>query len=412
MVSTCFYFQVHQPHRLRDYKVFDISKNHNYFDDKVNEEICNKVANKCYLPTNKLMLKLINKHSKEKNINDKETGENKEFKIAYSISGTAIDQFEQFTPKVIESFKQLAETGNVEFLNETYYHSLSFLKSKKEFHRQIKMHKKKMNELFKVKPKVFRNTELIFNNELATFIENQGFKGILAEGADHILGNRSPNFVYNAKTTNNSAEKSKIKLLLKNYKLSDDIAFRFSNQKWKEWPLTTPKFTKWLNQANGNGDVVNLFMDYETFGEHQWEHTGIFKFMEHLPEQVLKHPHNQFVTPSEAIKKHKAREEIDMHNFVSWADVERDLSAWLGNHMQNSAFDNLHKMETQILRTKDKKLIEDWRKLQTSDHFYYMCTKWFSDGDVHKYFNPYDSPYDGFISFMNIINDLRYRVKN
>ena len=176
--------------------------------------------------------------------------------------------------------------------------------------------------------------------------------------------------------------------------------------------MISPKFTKWLNQANGNGDVVNLFMDYETFGEHQWEHTGIFKFMEHLPEQVLKHPHNQFVTPSEAIKKHKAREEIDMHNFVSWADVERDLSAWLGNHMQNSAFDNLHKMETQILRTKDKKLIEDWRKLQTSDHFYYMCTKWFSDGDVHKYFNPYDSPYDGFISFMNIINDLRYRVKN
>ncbi|HAB52600.1 MAG TPA: alpha-amylase [Ignavibacteriales bacterium] len=398
MVSVCFYFQVHQPHRLRNYSVFDISKNHNYFDEKVNEEIIKKVASKCYLPANRLMLELINNHKGK-------------FKISYSITGTALEQFEAHTPKVIESFKALADTGCVEFLNETYYHSLSFLKSKKEFLHQINLHKRKMKSLFNVRPKVFRNTELVFNNELATFIENQGYKGILAEGAEHILGWKSPNFIYMAKTASAKQEVAKIKLLVKNYRLSDDIAFRFSNRQWNEWPLTPTKFADWINQVNGNGDVVNLFMDYETFGEHQWEETGIFDFMRTLPKEILKQKDNEFLTPSDIIKKHDAKDELDFHNFVSWADVERDLSAWLGNDMQKSAFDLLFELEKGVLRTNNLQLIKDWRKLQTSDHFYYMCTKWFGDGDVHKYFNPYESPYDCYIAFMNIINDLRYRVK-
>ena len=351
------------------------------------------------------MLKLILKHKGK-------------FRISYSISGTALDQFEKYAPEVIESFRHLNETGCVEFFSETYYHSLSFLKSKKEFSHQVNLHKRKMKDLFGVSPKIFRNTELIFNNELAAFIQQKGFKGILAEGADHILEQahaKSPNFVYTPKTA------SKLRLLLKNYKLSDDIAFRFSNREWPEWPLTAEKFAGWVNQNNGNGEVINLFMDYETFGEHQWEETGIFKFIEQLPEEILKNKDNNFMTPSQVIKAHKPKAEIDMHNFVSLADVERDLSAWHGNDMQMSALNYLFELEKDIMRTNNlnsldnlskRQLINDWRKLQTSDHFYYMCTKWFSDGDVHKYFNPYDSPYDCFISFMNIINDMRGRVKN
>ncbi|MBW2978155.1 glycoside hydrolase family 57 protein [Candidatus Woesearchaeota archaeon] len=390
MVSVCFYFQVHQPFRLRNYPVFDIGKNHNYFDEEKNKEILLKVARKSYLPTNKLMLKLLKTHP--------------EFKISYSISGTVLDQFEKYSPETLRSFQALADTGQVELLNETYYHSLSFLYSKKEFKDQINLHKKKIKSLFNKTPKIFRNTELIYNNELANFIEGLGYKGILAEGADHILQWRSPNYLYTPKTT------KKIKLLLKNYKLSDDIAFRFSNKGWKEWPLTTGKFTNWVNAINGNGNNVNLFMDYETFGEHQWKDTGIFKFLRLLPRELLKHPDNNFKTPSELVKAYNSVAELDVHHPVSWADVERDLSAWLGNSMQKSAIDYIYHLEKDIKASKNKKLIQDWRKLQTSDHFYYMCTKWFNDGDVHKYFNPYDSPYDSFIAFMNIINDLKIRL--
>ncbi len=245
----------------------------------------------------------------------------------------------------------------------------------------------RLHSLFKQNPSIFRNTELVYNNELANFVESMGYKGILAEGADHILGWRSPNFIYTPKTT------SRIKLLLKNYKLSDDVAFRFSDRSWKEWPLTVDKYTSWINAVNGNGNLVNLFMDYETFGEHQWADTGIFDFLRHLPQELLKHPDNDFKTPSEAIKTYNPVAELDIHNPISWADIERDTSAWDGNDMQ------------------DKKLINDWRNLQTSDHFYYMCTKWFNDGDVHKYFNPYDNPYDAFITFMNILNDINFRLK-
>ena len=391
MVSMCFYFQVHQPFRLRNYSIFDIGKNTNYFDEKKNKEIMQKVAGKCYLPTNKTMLDLINKHDGK-------------FKISYSISGVALEQFEKYAPQVLDSFMDLNDTGCVEFLNETYHHSLSFLYSKEEFREQIKLHQKKIKSLFKQTPIVFRNTELIFNNELANFIQKMGYSGILAEGADNILGWRSPNFIYTAKTAPG------LKMLLKNYKLSDDIAFRFSNRGWKEWPLTVDKYVKWLNAANGNGNLMNLFMDYETFGEHQWEDTGIFDFLRHLPGEILKHPDNNFVTPSEAIKKYEPVSELDIHSPVSWADVERDTSAWDGNKMQKSAINQIYLIENAVKKSGDKNLLEKWRKLQTSDHFYYMCTKWFNDGDVHKYFNPYENPYDAFITFMNIINDVNLRL--
>jgi alpha-amylase len=266
------------------------------------------------------------------------------------------------------------------------------------------MHKKKLKSLFNYTPKVFRNTELIYNNELAEFIGNLGYEGILAEGADHVLGWRSPNFIYKPKTSN-------ISLLLKNYRLSDDVAFRFSERSWKEFPLTAEKYAQWLNAVNGNGNVVNLFMDYETFGEHQWESTGIFNFLKKLPEEILRHPDNNFMTPREVIKNYKPVADLDIPHIVSWADVERDISAWLGNKMQQSAIQKIYAMENIVRKSKDKKLLDDWRKLQTSDHYYYMCTKWFNDGDVHKYFNPHDTPYDAFITFMNIVNDMDLRLK-
>ncbi len=392
MVSVCIYFQVHQPFRLRRYSVFDIGKNHDYFDDKKNEEICRKVANKCYLPANAILLELI-----------KKTGGR--FKCAFSITGVVLEQFEKYTPEVIESFRRLSETGCVEFLSETYHHSLSYLYSKEEFKSQVSLHKQILRRLFDTEPKVFRNTELIYNNELANFIEKMGYKGILAEGADHILGWRSPNFLYTPVTC------KKIKLMLKNYKLSDDVAFRFSNKGWKEWPLTADKFVQWINAVNGNGEVVNLFMDYETLGEHQWEDTGIFEFLRHFPDHILRHPDNDFLTPAEAVARYDSKSELDIHNFISWADIERDLSAWLGNDMQKNSLQELYRLEKNVMSSNDRKLIDDWRKLTTSDHFYYMCTKWFSDGDVHKYFNPYDSPYESFIAFMNILNDIIARLR-
>jgi len=397
MVSVSFYFQVHQPYRIKDFSVFNIGEGHEYFSDKSersinNEKVLRKVAEKCYLPTNKVILELIKKYP--------------QFKASYSFSGVVLDQFEEFYPKVIESFKELTDTGNVEVLDETYYHSLSFLYSKKEFREQVLKHRAKVKEIFKVAPTTFRNTELIYNNALAKEVEDMGYKAILAEGHDYHLGWRSPNFVYKPKGTD------KIKLLLKNYRLSDDIAFRFSERSWKEWPLTADKYTNWINAVNGNGHSVNLFMDYETFGEHQWESTGIFDFLKALPEYILKHPDNNFKTPSEVADSYPVMGELDIHNFISWADVERDLGAWLSNPMQKSAIESLYKLEPEVMATDNKDIIHTWRKLQTSDHFYYMCTKWFSDGDVHKYFNPYESPYEAFINFMNVLTDLKLKIKD
>ncbi len=392
MPSVCFYFQVHQPFRLRNYDCFQIGHDHFYEDEQKNIEILDRIARKCYLPANEIMLKLIEQHKGN-------------FRISYSISGAALEQFEKYRPDVLESFKALARTGCVEFLSETYYHSLSYLYSKDEFVRQIARHKAKIKEHFNQEPMIFRNTELIYNNEIAGFIADQGFKGIICEGLDHQLRNRSPNFLYNPPGN------PRIKCLLKNYKLSDDIAFRFSNQAWDEWPLTTPKFASWVHQVAGNGETINLFMDYETFGEHQWPETGIFDFLVHLPGEILKHGDFNFKTPSEIVNMYESRGEYDVHALSSWADIERDLSAWLGNGLQHDAMERIYKLEHPINATKDGNLMDRWAKLTTSDHFYYMCTKYWNDGDVHKYFSHYNTPYDAYINYMNVVTDLEHTLE-
>lgn len=352
-------------------------------------EILDRVSLKCYLPANEILLQLIDKHQGD-------------FRLAYSMSGTVIEQMERYRPDVLRSFQRLADTGCVEFLAETYHHSLSFLYSKREFIRQVEKHGDKIKEHFKQSPKVFRNTELIYNNEIANFVSGLGYKGIVCEGIDHILGNRSPNFLYRP------PHNEEIKCLLKNYKLSDDIAFRFSNQEWNEWPLTASKFAHWVHQINDRAQTINLFMDYETFGEHQWAETGIFKFLNHLPAEILKHPDFHFRTPSEVIEDIPACEEYDVHNPSSWADSDRDLSAWLGNSLQQDAMERIYRLEKEVRKSDSAYLVEVWAKLLTSDHFYYMSTKFWNDGDVHKYFSHYNTPYDAYINYMNVISDLEH----
>lgn len=391
MRSICFYFQVHQPFRLKKYRFFDIGNDHSYYNDYENRTIMRKVAEKCYLPANQLMLDLVNEY-----------GDN--FKIAYSLSGTVIDQFELYAPDVLESFQKLFATGRVELLDETYSHSLSALRPEDVFDYQVNRHRRKVKELFGLQPKIFRNTELIYSDEIGEKVAKLGYEGMLTEGARHIMGWKSPNYLYC------NAVNPKLKLLLKNFKLSDDIAFRFSNQAWEEYPLTAEKYVAWLNAIDPNEEVVNLFMDYETFGEHQWKETGIFDFMRALPEKVFKYSDYQFHTPSEVVAKYNPVGKLNVPYPISWADEERDLTAWLGNELQNEAFENLYKLFERVKELDDPELWRDWLYLQTSDHFYYMCTKWFSDGDVHKYFNPYSSPYEAFINYMNILSDFRIRL--
>jgi alpha-amylase len=393
MKSICFYFQVHQPYRLKRYRFFDIGKDHYYYDDYQNEFIARRVADKCYLPMNQLLLDAINEFGSA-------------FKVSFSISGTALDQFEQYTPEVIDSFRRLAQSGSVEFLSETYTHSLSALKSKYEFTKQVKKHQQRIFDLFGVRPTTFRNTELIYSDEIGAMVADMGFNTMLTEGAKHILGWKSPNYLYT------NAINPKLKLLLKNFQLSDDIAFRFSQQSWESWPLTTEKFVGWLNEIDEKEEVINLFMDYETFGEHQWPETGIFDFMRALPERVMSNSNFTFNTPSEVSSHLQAIAPIHVPHPISWADEERDLTAWLGNELQDEAFDKLYALEEKVKNCNDAQMIKDWEYLQTSDHFYYMCTKWFSDGDVHKYFNPYGTPYEAFINYMNVLSDFIIRVEN
>lgn len=392
MPSICFYFQVHQPKRLRHYHFFDIGCQHHYEDETLNRDILLKVAKKCYLPTNALMLKLI-KHYQGR------------FKIAYSISGVAIEQFKKFSPETLDSFKRLADTGCVEMLNETYYHSLSFLFSPQEFLTQVKMHRELIQQEFGQTPTTFRNTELIYNNDLGKLIESLHYRLVLAEGAEKVLDWRSPNYVYRGAKTKN------LKLLLRNYSLSDDIAFRFSSPHWAQHPLTAEKFATWVHRIAGSGDIVNLFMDYETFGEHQWEDKGIFSFLEALPEKILAHADFNFCTPSEAIDYYPARGTLDIPEFYSWADMERDLAAWCGNELQKDALKNIYALEEKVKASGNEAFIKTWRSFLTSDHFYYMCTKQFSDGDVHKYFSPYDSPYTAYINFQNAIKDFKLTLE-
>jgi len=391
MTSVCFYFQVHQPFRIKPYSFEEIGHNHFYEYDEQNRNIMDKVSDKCYLRTNALMLELIKKHEGK-------------FRISYSISGVCLEQFEMYKPEVIQSFKDLVATGCVEILSETYYHSLSFFYSKKEFERQVQKHADKVFSLFGVKPTVFRNTELMFSNEVASYISNMGYIGIICEGVDRLLQGRTPNFVY--QTPNHEP----IGLLLKNYSLSDDMAFRFSNRDWKDFPLTAPKFARWVHETAGNAETINLFMDYETFGEHQWPETGIFDFLEYLPSEILRHPDFDFKTPSEVIRAYPKREVYDVPYPTSWADSERDLSAWLENRMQQQALHSVYSLEEAVLKTGNEALLHTWGKLQTSDHFYYMSTKFWSDGDVHKYFSPFDSPYDAAIFYMNVLSDFKFTL--
>ena len=389
--SICLYFQVHQPTRLRLYRFFDIGKDSHYYDDFANRTILKRIAQKCYLPMNELLLEAVKKNKGK-------------FKLAFSITGSALEQFDRYAPEVIDSFRKLAETGCVEFLCETYNHSLSSLVSQQEFEHQVNKHKAAIEQYFGVTPKTFRNTELIYSDAIGAAVYDLGFKTMLTEGARHIMGWRNPNYIYN------NDLKSGLKLLLRNYGLSDDIAFRFSNRGWQEWPLTVEKFVDWLKAAEG--EIVNLFMDYETFGEHQGAECGIFEFMRALPDAVAKDKDLEFVTPERAAAKHKSVGDLSVPQPISWADEERDTSAWLGNELQQDAFNKLYALQEKLSILNDAALWNDFGHLQESDHLYYMCTKFFSDGEVHKRFNPYDTPYEAFINYMNVLSDFIIRVNN
>jgi alpha-amylase len=392
--AIVLYLHVHQPFRIRHYTVFDSGVKHDYFDapfedDTSNERIVRKVAEKSYLPTNARLLKLLQ--------------DNPDFKLSLSITGTVIEQLEKWAPDALQSFQELTKTGRVEIVGETYHHSLAFFYSRQEFEAQVKMHADKVKEVFGQTPTAFRNTELCYNNDVAYWADKAGYKAVLAEGWDPVLGWRSPDFVYRPTYTEN------VKLLMKNYKLSDDIAFRFGDRAWSEWPLTADKFTRWLGD-NQEATNFDLFMDYETFGEHQWEATGIFDFLSHLPGEWLKDEHHTFMTVTEAAEAYEAKDEVDVPNTTTWADTERDLSAWLGNGMQTGSIEALYELEDRVKGTKDLQLIEDWRRLTTSDHFYYMCTKYFNDGDIHAYFSPYKTPYEAYMNFMNSYHDMKFRL--
>ncbi len=387
------YFQIHQPFRLRRYRFFDIGNDHYYYDDYTNESILRKVCDTSYLPANKVLLNALKEHK------DK-------FKVAFSISGPTLDQFELYAPDVLESFKELAATGKVEFLCETDSHSLVSLINKDEFEVQVNNHKQNINRLFGQTPTVFRNTELIYSDQIGTWVNNLGFDVMITEGAKQILGWKSPNYIYCSALT------PRLKLLLRNFKLSDDISFRFSNKHWNEYPLTTEKFAKWLNAIDKNRENINLFVDYQTFGSRQSVESGILDFLKHLPSTIFKMTEYSFCTPSEAANIHQTVAPVSVQYPISWADEERDITAWLGNDLQNEAFSKLYNLRELVLQCTDHTIKVDWKYLQSSDHFYYMSTKFFSDRPVLSNINPFDSPYDAFINYMNVLNDFTIRVKN
>ncbi|HEC86762.1 MAG TPA: alpha-amylase [Thermoplasmatales archaeon] len=395
MPAVCCYFEVHQPFRINRFSVFHIGGDINpydaYFNHDLNRKIFERVANKCYLPTNRLLLDLI------KQFNGK-------FRISFSITGTFMEYCDRYMPEVMESFKELFRTGCVDLIGETYYHSLSgIFDDLSEFEDQVNLHRETLMRRFNYEPAVFRNTEAIYDNRIAKKIEEIGFRGIITEGTEKILGWRSPNYLYKPVNAPN------LKVLLRNHQLSDDIAFRFSATGWNEFPLTAEKFGSWVSASEG--DLVNIFMDYETFGEHQWPETGIFDFLRHLPDEILRYPNNEFITVREAVERFSPVGEIDVPFAISWADMERDVSTWLGNDMQIACFNELKEIGRRVKEKGDENLIRLWRLLQTSDHLYYISTKGLADGDVHKYFSPYSGPYEGFINYMNILQDLKQRVE-
>jgi len=389
--AICFYFQVHQPFRLKRYRFFDIGHDNYYYDDYTNESIMRKVADKCYLPANKLILELIEKHKGK-------------FKVSFSISGLAINQFRLYAPEVLDSFRKLAATGMVEFLAETNSHSLAALRSRSEFERQVSEHGAMMKEFLGVESTSFRNTELIYSDTIGTWVAEMGYKSMITEGAKHVMGWKSPNYLYC------NAINPRLKILLRNFVLSDDIAFRFSNRDWSEWPLTADKYASWISKLGVKRELINIFLDYETFGEHNWKETGIFNFLEHMPSAIMKKTPFKFMTPSEVADQLQPVSAISVPSPISWADEERDLTAWLGNELQVAALDKLYSLASKVSKCEDQHIKKDWEYLQTSDHFYYMATKFFSDGEVHSYFNPYETPYDAFMNYMNVLSDFEIRL--
>ncbi|MBP1674125.1 MAG: alpha-amylase [Bacteroidetes bacterium] len=389
--AICFYFQVHQPFRLKRYRFFDLGHDHYYYDDFSNESIMRKVAENCYLPANEVILDLIIKNKGK-------------FKVAFSLTGLVINQFRLYAPEVLDSFKKLAETGMVEFLAETESHSLASIKTKSEFEHQVIAHKAMIKEFLGVETTSFRNTELIYSDEIGSWVADMGFKSMLTEGAKHVLGWKSPNFLYC------NSINPRLKILLRNFVLSDDIAFRFSNRNWSEWPLTADKYSAWLNRLASKSELINIFLDYETFGEHNHKDTGIFDFLHHLPGSILRKTPYKFMTPTEVTDSLQPVSAISIPSPISWADEERDITAWNGNELQAAALDKLYKLTDKVRRCEDIQIRKDWEYLQASDHFYYMATKFFSDGAVHAYFNPYDTPYDAFMNYMNILSDFEIRL--
>lgn len=390
--AICFYFQVHQPFRLKRYRFFDLGNDHYYYDDFSNESIMRKVAEKCYIPANNVIMDLIQKHKGK-------------FKVTFSLSGLAINQFILYAPEVLDSFRKLAETGMVEFLAETNSHSLASLKSRSEFESQVTKHKEMLKEFLGVEATSFRNTELIYSDVIGSWVADMGFKSILTEGANHILGWKSPNYLYC------NSINPRLKVLLRNFVLSDDIAFRFSNRDWNEWPLTADKYASWINKLAPQSELLNIFLDYETFGEHNWKETGIFDFLYHMPGTVLRKTPFRFMTPTEIADILQPVSAISVPSAISWADEERDITAWLGNELQVAALDKLYSLAGAVNKCEDGQMKKDWEYLQSSDHFYYMATKFFSDGAVHAYFNPYETPYDAFMNYMNVLSDFEIRLK-
>ncbi len=395
MVSICFYLHAHQPLRLKKFSLFNVgSKEKLYFDEHQNKFHLRKAAQKSYLPASQLFLELIRK-TKGK------------FKVSLSLSGVLLKQLEEHAPAALQGFQQLVKTGACELISETHYHTLASYFSEKEFRNQVLLHHRELKRLFGYNAKVFRNTELLYYDNLANIIYDLGYKGVLIEGADKALKGKPAGLVYSAKGI------PALKLLSKHYRLSDDIAFRFSNRSWEEFPLTPDKYLSWVKAVGRSipEGSVNIFMDYETFGEHQWQETGIFGFFKEFVLEASADPEIEFLTPSMLVTTKPTAGELSVKEPLTWADTERDLSAWLGNLMQREAANELYSLENKILKTRNKEIIHQWRHLQTSDHFYYMCTKWFSDGDVHKYFNPYESPYDAYINYMNVLRDLESKIK-
>ncbi len=390
MKKICFYFQIHQPYRLKRYRFFNIGRDHYYYDDFSNEDILQQIAARSFVPANKMLLDLIN-------------ASNGEFKFALSVSGVALDQMEIYAPEVIEGLQQLSRTGSVEFLAETYSHSLSSVIDPIEFQNQVKRQAEKIKLLFDQEPKVFRNTEMIYSDDIADLVYSMGYTKMIGEGAKHVLSWRSPNFVYKSENQPN------LKLLLRNSQFSDDVSMRFSDYTWKEYPLTADKYMSWIASTSPEEEVFNIFMNYETFGNLQPSHSGIFEFMKALPK-FAKDKGIGFGTPSEIMDTHRAVGTVSVPNPISWADEERDLSRWLGNTLQKSALTTLYKISERVRMTNDRRLKQDWSYLQSSDHFYYMSTKHFFDGSTHSQFSPYQSPYDAFNNYMNVLSDFIERV--